>query len=82
MCLALPSRVTRLEGEMAVVEAGGSKRRVSLVLLDEAVAVGDYLLVRNGGFAVERLEPQAAAEALAAIDDLVDGLGGADVRAW
>ncbi len=82
MCLALPSRVTRLEGEMAVVESGGQERSVSLVLLDEAVAVGDYLLVRSGGFAVERLDPQAAAEALAAIDELVAGHDGADIRAW
>jgi hydrogenase expression/formation protein HypC len=82
MCLALPSRVTRLEGEMAVVESGDRERSVSLVLLDEAVAVGDYLLVRNGGFAVERLDPEAAAEALATIDDLVAGHDGADIRAW
>ena len=52
------------------MESLGTTRRVSLLLLDEAVAVGDYLLVQAGGFACERVEPERALEALALIEEL------------
>jgi hydrogenase expression/formation protein HypC len=82
MCLALPSRILCVHGDTAVVESGGERREVSLLLLDEPVAVGDYLVVRNGCFAAERLDPEAAREALALIAEVVDRHGGADVRGW
>ena len=65
MCFAIPSQVVSLDGEgRATVECFGVRRAVSLVLLDETVAVGDFLLVRAGGHATERIEPQRAREAL------------------
>ncbi|HJV60996.1 MAG TPA: HypC/HybG/HupF family hydrogenase formation chaperone [Albitalea sp.] len=82
MCLAVPSRIVRLDGESATVEAGGLQREVSLMLLDEAVAPGDYVLVQNGRFAYERLDADHARRTLALIDELVAGSDGADVRAW
>lgn len=82
MCLAVPSRIVRLDGMTATVETGGVQRDVSLVLLDEALAVGDYLLVQNGRFAYERIDAEHARETLALIDALVAGSGGADLRAW
>ena len=82
MCLALPSRVEQVDGLTAIVEAGGERREVSLALLDEPVAVGDYVVVRNGRFAAERLDAEAAREALALIDEVVGRHGGADVRGW
>ena len=64
MCMAIPSRIIELVGEMATVEAFGEQRSVSLMLMSDEVALGDYLLVQAGGFAYERVEPQAAQEAL------------------
>jgi hydrogenase expression/formation protein HypC len=70
MCLAIPSRVTEIgEGE-ALVERGGVKRRVRLDLLDEPVAVGDYLLVHTG-FAIRRIPPDEAEETLKLFDELI-----------
>jgi hydrogenase expression/formation protein HypC len=72
MCLAAPSRVVSLAGETARVECFGQERTVSLLLLDEPLAVGDYVLVQAGGFAFERVDAQRALEALATMRELMD----------
>ena len=82
MCLAIPSRVERVDGLTAIVAVQDRRREVSLMLLDDAVAVGDYLLVRNGGFAFERLDAEQAQATLALIDGAVDPERPADLRRW
>ena len=64
MCMAIPSRIVELAGEMATVEAFGELRSVSLMLMSDGVALGDYVLVQAGGFAYERVEHHIAQEAL------------------
>ena len=64
MCMAIPSRIIELLGDMATVEAFGERRSVSLMLMNDEVALGDYVLVQAGGFAYERVEHQVAQEAL------------------
>jgi hydrogenase expression/formation protein HypC len=80
MCLAAPSRVVELGDGTAVTECFGQLREVSLLLLDEDVAVGDYLLIQAGGFAFERLAPERAQEALALMGELI--AQGAQARSW
>lgn len=70
MCMAIPSRIIALHGERATVEAFCKQREVSLILLQEAVAIGDYLLVQAGGFASERVERDAALETLRTLNEL------------
>lgn len=68
MCMAVPSRVVSIDGQMAVVEAFGQTRHTSLMMLDEPVAVGDYLILGAGGtFAAEKVPAETA---LIAIDYL------------
>lgn len=81
MCLAVPSRVVALDGLMATVEAYGDQRQVSLMLLNEDVALGDYLLIQAGGFAFERVDAARAEESLRLMDELM-AQGGGDIRAW
>lgn len=81
MCLAVPSRVVALDGLMATVEAFGERRQVSLMLLHEDVALGDYLLIQAGNFAFERVEADRAEESLRLMAELM-AQGGGDVRAW
>ena len=64
MCMAIPSRVVALSGEMATVECFGERRDVSLMLMDGPLALGDYVLIQAGGFAYERVTPTAALETL------------------
>jgi hydrogenase expression/formation protein HypC len=62
--MAIPSRIVALDGLLATVEAFGERRDVSLMLLPEAPALGDYLLIQAGGFAYQKVEPDAAQESL------------------
>lgn len=64
MCMAIPSRIVALDGLLATVEAFGERRDVSLMLLPEVPALGDYLLIQAGGFAYQKVEPDAAQESL------------------
>ena len=65
MCLAVPAEVKDMAQDMATcaVEGGEVQIQASLVLLDEEVAVGDYVLV-HAGFALRRLDRQEALETL------------------
>lgn len=63
MCLAVPARVIELIGpDQAVIELGGVRNRVSLVLVDD-VAVGDYVIVHTG-FAIAHLNVAEAEKTL------------------
>lgn len=64
MCLALPARVVSLEdGQQAVVELGGVRKRVSLALTPEA-REGDYVIV-HVGHAIGLVDPEEAEATLA-----------------
>ncbi|HDN85200.1 MAG TPA: HypC/HybG/HupF family hydrogenase formation chaperone [Candidatus Aerophobetes bacterium] len=60
MCLAIPVKLTSIEGNIGWVEIGGIKRKVSLVLLPDA-QVGDYILI-HAGFAISKVEEKEAQE--------------------
>jgi hydrogenase expression/formation protein HypC len=51
--------------DQAVVDVGGVRKSVSLALVD-GVAPGDYVIV-HVGYALARLDPEAAAATLAAM---------------
>jgi hydrogenase expression/formation protein HypC len=63
MCLAIPARVVELpEPDVAVIDVGGVRKRVSLALVDD-VAVGDYVVV-HVGYALTKLDAGQAARTL------------------
>jgi len=70
MCLAVPTKVMSLEGNLATVDVQGVRARVRLDALGEEVRIGDYLLV-HAGFAIRRLDRQDAEETLALFDELL-----------
>ncbi len=70
MCLAIPTKVTTVEGKVATVDVQGVQAQVRLDALGEEVQVGDYLLV-HAGFALRRLDPQDARETLALLEELI-----------
>lgn len=80
MCLAAPSRVIELREGIAVTECFGQVREVSLLLMEDNIAMGDYLLIQAGGFAFERVDPVRAEEALSLMRELMDQ--GGDARNW
>ncbi len=68
MCLAIPFLIKSLEGQIAEVEIGGLRRKVSLVLTPEA-KVGDYVLVHTG-YAIGVLNEEEAAETLRLLEEI------------
>ncbi len=66
MCLGVPSRIISIEGQNATVDVAGTKRLVSLRLI-EGVKAGDYVIV-HAGFAIERINEENAVETLRLVD--------------
>jgi hydrogenase expression/formation protein HypC len=80
MCLGIPGRVLRLsagEPRTGEVEFGGIVKEVCLAYTPEAAA-GDWVIV-HAGFAISRLDEEAALRVFAyldeigSLDDLADG---------
>jgi hydrogenase expression/formation protein HypC len=64
MCLSVIGRITHIDGEHAVVDIDGKRRKASLAMLlleDHAVSTGDWVLLHTG-FAVAVLDPDEVAE--------------------
>jgi hydrogenase expression/formation protein HypC len=68
MCLAIPAKVTKIDGDMATIDVGGVTRSASLMLLTD-VAVGDYVIV-HAGFAIHKVDPEEAQESLKLLREL------------
>jgi hydrogenase expression/formation protein HypC len=64
MCVGVPMQVVEINGDNAVAEIDGVKREASLMLLDQHVAIGDYVIV-HAGFAISKLDQAEAEETLA-----------------
>jgi len=54
----------------ATVDVYGARREVSLLLLPEDASIDDYVLV-HAGFAIQKIDSDAAAEALKLIKELI-----------
>ncbi len=77
MCLAIPSKITQIENNMAVIDVDGVRRECSLLLVEDA-QVGEYVIV-HAGFAISKLDETAALETLALLKEaaaLVEAKGG------
>ncbi len=70
MCLAIPSKITRIENNMATIDVEGVQREASLLLLEDA-GIGDYVIV-HAGFAIQRIDEDAALETLKFLKEAAD----------
>lgn len=71
MCLAVPGQVVTIEDDQmrtAIVSFAGVTKSVSLAMVPEA-QVGDYVIV-HVGFAISRLDEEAARRTLQTYADL------------
>lgn len=75
MCLAIPGKVLKIEGQVAAVDFGGARREVKLDLLRD-VREGDYVLV-HAGYAIQTLDEVKAKEILSAWEEVAAGESGA-----
>lgn len=71
MCLGVPMKIISIDGTDAVAEIDGVRRDASLMLLDEDIAVGDYVIV-HAGFAISKLDEAEALETLEIMREIFD----------
>ena len=72
MCLSIPSKITKIDDSrnMATVDTMGVAREASLDLLDQQVAVGDYVLIHIG-FAMNKIDESDARQSLEAYKEII-----------
>ena len=62
MCLAIPARILKIEGNLTQVDMAGVKREADVRMVSN-VRVGEYVLI-HAGFAIEKIEEKDAEETL------------------
>ena len=62
MCLAIPSKIVKIEDNVATIDVDGVKREASLLLVDNT-RIGDYVIV-HAGFAINKINEEDALESL------------------
>jgi hydrogenase expression/formation protein HypC len=69
MCLSIPAKVEKINGETAICSVGKSTYEASLQMLElEEVKIGDYLLIHTG-FAIQKLDTEDAEETLKTFEE-------------
>ena len=64
MCLAVPAKILELRGnDMALVDLNGTRREISLMVLDGDARVGDFVLI-HVGYAIETIDEDEALRTL------------------
>jgi len=70
MCLGVPAKILETGDGAAVVELGGVRREISMMLIDD-VSVGEWVIV-HAGFAIEKLSEEAAEQTLSLFREIAD----------
>lgn len=79
MCLAIPMRVTHIQGDpdnflvsqTATVDSSGISMEVRLDIIDHWPKVGDYVII-HAGFAIHTLDAEEAEKNIALLQELAD----------
>ena len=72
MCLAVPLKITEINGKEAVAESMGMRRRIRIDFIENP-KIGEYVIV-HAGFAIERLPDKQAREDLEAWEELEEAI--------
>ena len=70
MCLAIPAKIIKIEGNDAVAEVSNVQRKVRIDLIEDC-QVGDHVLI-HAGFAINKLDQDALK---ATLETLTEYLG-------
>lgn len=69
MCLAIPSKIVKIEDNVATIDVDGVRREASLLLIENP-KIGDYVIV-HAGFAINKLNEEDAQESLKLLREAV-----------
>lgn len=78
MCLAVPFKIIKIDGNDGIGEYGGLNKNIRLDFID-APKIGDYVMV-HAGFAIERLDEEQAKLDIEAWKELEDALNSEDEK--
>jgi hydrogenase expression/formation protein HypC len=79
MCLAIPVKITKVEGSTAEGEIGSVKRQIDISLVGD-VKPGDYVIL-HAGFAIEKIDEEEAKKTLDLMQEFIESTGGGpDIR--
>lgn len=73
MCLGVPAKILEAGDGTAIVELGGVRREISLMLVDD-VSVSEWVII-HAGFAIEKLSEEEAERTLALFREIADADG-------
>lgn len=62
MCLGIPMKIVKIEGDEGLVESGGLKRKANFSLI-KSPRIGEYVLL-HAGFAIEKVKDKEAKKTL------------------
>ena len=68
MCLSIPAKILKIEGDRANAIIGNNMIEIGLHLVDD-VKVNDYVLVHTG-YALQKISEEEALEAIRIINEL------------
>jgi len=72
MCIGFPGKIISIDQHnMALIDIGGTRREVSLDIVDEDVGLGDYVIC-HAGFAIHKVDEDLAKEKLDFLKELLD----------
>lgn len=72
MCIAFPGKIISInEDNMAVIDISGTRREVCLDIVDEDVAIGDYV-ISHAGYAIHKVDEQTARENLELLRQIME----------
>ena len=71
MCLAVPMKITAIDGFLCTCVARGIEREVSLFMMrDDGLQIGDNILV-HVGYAIQKVSEREAAESWDLFDEML-----------
>jgi hydrogenase expression/formation protein HypC len=72
MCIGFPGIIISIdEDNYAIIDISGTRREVCLDIVDEPIAIGDYVIT-HAGYAIHRIDVASAKEKLSALQELID----------
>ncbi len=70
MCLSIPGKIIKIDGDFAEVSVGGTIIKIGMQMV-ENVKEGDYVLV-HAGFALQKIDEKEALETLQLFREMSD----------
>lgn len=72
MCLAMPMKISKINGSNAICEAGGLTQNIRIDFIPDPKP-GDYVMV-HAGFAIERMSEKEALENMGLLEEIRNAL--------